>query len=83
MKLPASVWHGKLQCHFESWTVLSDNQLVLELQPDNCTDMRGVIAVAKALMPKVRTLQVFEGGVLDMVYSRACDGKTWHAYRQR
>ena len=68
-------FNSDLQCCWEKWEFIDPTGLELYLPPYNCTDMRGCIRVAKALMPDVEMITVFEGGKMINCYRRF--GKNW------
>ena len=67
----------ELQCCWDKWVFIDPTKLELYLPEYNCTDMGGCIRVAKALMPKVNMITVFEAGVLTTNYKKI--GGKWKA----
>lgn len=72
-------WSKDLQCFFEGWDVPNiPRALFLYLPPNNACDMGGTIKVAKAILPSVRRIIVFQGDKPDIAYIKR-KGR-WKAY---
>lgn len=63
-----------LQCSWEKVTFLDETQLAIDFPENNCCDMKGMIAFASALNPKVKLIQTFSGGKQDVAYVMLDDG---------
>ena len=57
-----------LQCEFMGWRVLSSTALALDMPADNQCAMNGAIKIATQIMPEVRMIKTFAGGVPDTEY---------------
>lgn len=71
----------ELQCRWIVWRAVSDGEVALEMPPDNCCDMRGVIRVAKSIMPHVWRIATFSGGAPDTEYRLI--NEMWTAFDRR
>jgi hypothetical protein len=81
MKQDVATYSSKLMCAFNSWRVLGDGEIALDMPENNCCDMRGAIEIAQVIMPSVWKISTFSGEIPDAVYI-LIDGK-WGAYDQR
>jgi hypothetical protein len=75
------MWSSGLQCGWNSWTVVDDGILRLDMPDANCCDMRGAIKAAQALCPMVWRIDTYAGGEPDTMYVER--GGKWHAVDQR
>lgn len=71
--------NARLMCSWAKWEVMSLTQLAVHVKPGNCTDMTGAIRIGKYLMPQVKSIAVFSGDALNIVY-RVDHDKRWWAY---
>ncbi len=78
MVLNDGVHSDALHCCWRSWRAVGPRALAVDLPPNNCTDMDGVIRVAEALLPGVREVHTFCDGLADTMYSRV--GPSWQAF---
>lgn len=78
----AGAWSAGLRCHWRHLEALSDTHLRVYLPPHGCTDMGGVIRLARAIMPKVQRIETYGGETLDTVYIRQARGQ-WVADLRR
>ena len=69
----------QLQCSFLAWRVIAEGELALDMPAHNCCDMSGAIDIAERIMPGIRRIATFAGGVPDTEY-RVYQGK-WEAIR--
>ncbi len=67
----------ELRCCWHAWKVIGPHELRVFLPADHCTDMCGVIHVAKSLMPEVSLIWTVAGEMLDTFYERR--GEKWRA----
>lgn len=65
-------------CRWRCWEVVGRCTLRVHLWPNDRTDGRGVVKIAKALMPRVMCIEVWHGGTFD-VYQKQEDGK-WRVF---
>ena len=74
-----STWSAALVCN---WSSIHPGDgpdvIVIQLPKNNCTDMRGAIKIARAVMPKVTTIYTVAGGKLDTLYLKT--GKEWGCF---
>lgn len=78
--LPAEAWSRALGTGFHGWRVLDKTTLALDLPPHCACNMEGAIAVARALLPAVRCIEVVAGGVTRVFYQRpAGNSQHWRA----
>jgi hypothetical protein len=78
--LPPEAWSRALASDFHGWRVLDATSLALDL-PANCAcNMEGAIAVARAMLPPVLSIEVIAGGVTRVFYQRpSTRSKDWRA----
>lgn len=68
----------RMWCRWIAWIAVSADTLMLRLPEMNSCDMNRTIAIAQHLLPAVRSIHVYMGGVLDIIYQRNDDG-AWEA----
>lgn len=68
LKWHVGVWSDDLLCFWIAWTVVTPDELRLDLANGSCADMCGAIRVGKTLMPDVRKITVFEAGAPVQLY---------------
>ncbi|EIC23403.1 hypothetical protein [Thiorhodovibrio frisius] len=73
-------WNKDLQCRWQSWRVVGDRHLALDLPDMNCCDMGGAIKIAQYLYPDVDKIDTFSGGQPDTKYRFDHDGSEWKAF---
>lgn len=61
-------WNETLRCQWDSWRVISESHLILDLPNQNVPDMSGTIKIAKFLNPNVDRVDVYSGGILNVQY---------------
>ncbi|WHZ20480.1 MAG: hypothetical protein OJF55_002629 [Rhodanobacteraceae bacterium] len=77
---PPEAWSRALGTGFCGWRVLDDTTLALDLPAHCACNMTGAIRVAQAILPGVKTVQTFAGGVPDTRYEKpSARAQTWHA----
>ena len=74
-------WSKDLQCHWIRWHQSSASEVRLDLPENECCDMNGAIRTAKVLMPRVSSIQTYEGGLPSTLYQRR--GNEWTAFDVR
>lgn len=72
-------WNGTLHCHWDSWRVISEFHLALDLPYQNVPDMRGTINIAKILSNNVERVDVYSGGILNVQYHWNHYSEEWEA----
>src|SRR5574344_25933 len=75
---PKCTYSSALQCCWSAWRVIDEGQLALDMEQDECCDMRGAIRVAQTIMPCVFRIVTFSGDSPDTEY-KLRQGK-WSAY---
>ncbi len=78
---PRAMYSSGLQCAWNSWSVVDDGILRLDMPADNCCDMDGAIKAAEALCPLVWRIDTYAGGKPDTMY--LLRGSQWRAVDQR
>lgn len=78
--IPAEAWSRALGTGFHGWRVLDKTTLALDLPPHCACNLSGAVQIAQAILPSVRTIQTFAGGVESTRYEKAAGrGQRWHA----
>lgn len=75
-----SCWNETLCCRWNSWRVISESYLVLNLPYQNVPDMTGTIKIAEMLSPNVERVYVESGGILNVLYRFNHDNEKWEAF---
>ena len=74
-----AVWRKDLVCGLRSVVAhLPEHQVTLLLAEGSCCDMRGAIALAFDIDPRVKTVVTYSGDRMDTVYVLSTAGK-WQA----
>ena len=73
------LFNEDLKCHWNSWIVISERHLVLDLPNHNVCDMGGAIKIAKFLCPDVERIDAYTGGSLGVQYLYVSDEQDWKA----
>lgn len=71
-------WSEALHCHWDSWRVVNESHLILDLPYQNVPDMSGTIKIAQILSPNVDRIDVYSGGLLNVQYFGTYN-KEWRA----
>jgi hypothetical protein len=68
-----------------SWRVIDEFAMRLDIPPLASTDMTGCLEVATFLMPDVTRIEVYAGGIPDILYKLTAtdDGSKWEAVSVR
>lgn len=75
----AGVFSAVACCFVVAVRPLTDHVVLIEVADGNCTDMRGAIKIARALLPCVKLIEVRSpDGYGDMLYVKEATGK-WTA----
>ena len=64
-------------CRWESWSVVDDTTLRLDLPAANYPNMMSCIQIAEQLMPGVKMIRTYVGGEPDTLYRFAL--RQWEA----
>lgn len=54
------MWNETLQCGWLMWIAEGDNELMLMVPTGHRPDMTGCLTLARALMPEVQTVRVYD-----------------------
>lgn len=75
-------WSDSLKCFWESARPIGDYAIRIDLPKHSCSDMRGAIKAATAIMPTVRRIEVYTDGMPSSHYEQNDKG-WWEAYNVR
>lgn len=67
------------------WEIIGEFALRLDIPELASTDMTGCVDTAKFLMPDVTHIEVYAGGIPDVIYNCVAtdDGSEWEAFSTR
>lgn len=75
-----SCWNETLKCYWNSWRVINECHLVLDLPYQNAPDMNGTIKIAEMLSMNVDRVDVYSGGILNVLYRFNHHNEKWAAF---